>query len=198
MHQIEKEKYEKMWLHPAYRVHSPGLNCVEAFLTHFHGRFQEGDTLIDFGCGSGRAGFHFFFQGFSVCLVDIAANCLDEAHVDLLSLCSERICFLQACLWDLPPSLQAADWIYCCDVLEHLPDHTIDRALQQMAMRCKKGGFFQIFLQDEPYGKLISESLHLTIRPQEWWLEKIKRHFTVEAFGPEIPGFRFSTFLSRG
>ena len=45
-------------------------------------------------------------------------------------------------------------------------------ALSQMAARTRRGGFFQIYLQEEPFGELIGEKLHLTVRPKEWWVEK--------------------------
>lgn len=193
----EKEKYEKMWRRPEYREISPGLNAAEEFLNHFQKRFKPADTLMDLGCGSGKAGAFFFFQGFSVQLVDIAYNCLDESYVPLLSLAGETFRFTEACLWDLPADLGRVDWIYCCDVLEHLPEPFIDRALLQMAKRTGRGGFLQIFLKDEPFGNLIQDSLHLTIRPKKWWIDKISSHWKIEAFGPELEGFRFSVFISR-
>lgn len=191
----EKQKYEKMWTCPEYRQISPGLNAAHDFLHHFQDRFGQADTLMDLGCGTGKAGVFFFLHGFSVQLVDIASNCLDEAYRPLLSLAGSTLSFREACLWDLPADLGRVDWLYCCDVLEHLPETTIDQAFTQMAERMGKGGFLQIFLKDEPFGTLIQESLHLTIRSKEWWIEKINGPFRIDAFGPEIEGFRFSVFI---
>lgn len=192
---LEKQKYEKMWTRPEYREISPGLNAAHDFLHHFQERFEEADTLLDLGCGTGKAGVFFFLRGFRVQLVDIASNCLDEAYRPLLSLADSKLSFKEACLWDLPADLGRFDWLYCCDVLEHLPECMVDQAFAQMAERTGKGGFLQIFLKDEPFGTLIQESLHLTIRSKEWWIEKISRYFHVEGFGPEIEGFRFSVFI---
>jgi ubiquinone/menaquinone biosynthesis C-methylase UbiE len=195
MYLSEKEKYERMWRCPEYREISPGLNAVHDFLHHFQGRIKEADTLMDLGCGTGKAAAFFFFHGFSVQLVDIASNCLDETYTPLLSLAENAFRFKEACLWELPADLEKVDWLYCCDVLEHLPEEFVDRALEQMAERTRKGGFLQIFLNEEPFGSLIQESLHLTIRTKKWWIDKISSHWQIEAFGPEIEGFRFSVFI---
>ncbi len=184
-----------MWCRPEYRHNSPGFNAVGEFFRHFKGQIVEGESIIDFGCGTGMASSAFFFEGLSVRMVDIAANCLDEKVVHLLTLCPEKIAFIEACLWKLPKFLDQADWIYCCDVLEHLPTKYIDIALFQMASRTKKGGFLQIFLKEEPYGDLIEKKLHLTVQSKEWWLDKIKKYWKIDAFGPEIEGYRFSVYI---
>lgn len=195
MQKEEQQKYEAMWGHDAYRLSSPGCEAAACFLTHFGPKIEQGDAVIDFGCGTGRAGAFFLSQGFNVRLVDIAANCLDENVASLTALFPQEIVFVNGCLWDLPASLESAAWAYCCDVLEHLPQAHIDAALFQMAQRTKKGGFFQIFLKDEPFGLMIGKRLHLTIQPKEWWIEKISAHWAIEDFGPEIPGSRFTVFV---
>jgi len=186
-----------MWRRPEYRQNSPGFHAVGEFFKYFQDQIDEGDSIIDFGCGTGQAGAFFFVEGLSVHMVDIASNCLDEKVSHLLSLCPEKIAFIEACLWDLSESLSPADWIYCCDVLEHLPEKHVDAALFHMASRTKKGGFLQIFLKEEPFGDLIGKKLHLTVQSKEWWVDKIKKYWKVDAFGPEVEGYRFSVYIKR-
>ncbi|HEY2810446.1 MAG TPA: class I SAM-dependent methyltransferase [Rhabdochlamydiaceae bacterium] len=193
MQKREKNKYEEMWRCPQYRCHSPGLQVAKDFLQFFDQHMHEGESLIDFGCGTGKAGAFFYTQGLRVRMVDIASNCLDEDVA--AGLCPDRLSFTSACLWDLPDTMEPADWIYCCDVLEHLPQKHVDSALSQMAKRTKKGGFLQIFLQKEPFGKLIDKRLHLTLQPQEWWISQISKYWEIKEFGPEVLGFRFSVFV---
>jgi len=194
----EKQKYEAMWEHAEYRLSSPGFEAASCFFDHFKERIQEGDSILDFGCGTGRTSSLFFSKGLFVRMIDIASNCLDENIISLMHLFPHAIEFMEASLWELPSTVASADWIYCCDVLEHLPSEQVDAALFQMAKRTKKGGFLQIFLKDEPFGLMIGKRLHLTIQPKEWWIEKISKYWKIEGFGPEIKNSRFTVFVVPG
>lgn len=194
----EKEKYIKMWNIPVYRSVSPGNNLAEHFLDYFSKEMQAGDTLTDFGCGTGRAAHRFLERGLNVQLIDIAPNCLDGEIQALTLILPHRIAFTEACLWELDSDTQTTDWLYCCDVMEHLPPDKVAQTLQQLACRNKKGGCFQIFLEDDlAFGTLSQEHLHLTIQTQKWWVAQLSKHWEVLAFGPEVPGLRFSCFVKK-
>ena len=191
----EKTKYEKMWGNEPYRANSPGYNSVADFLACIKSRKSSSDSLIDFGCGTGVVSIPFLEEGFKVSLVDIADNCLNDNIHALTFLFPELITFFLAPLWELPSSLEKSDWIYCMDVLEHLPPERVDKALSEMAKKTKKGGALQVFLQDEGMGKIVGETLHLTIRPLDWWLEKISNYWVVEEVQPIIPGVRYCIYI---
>lgn len=156
--QEEKDKYEKTWKHFGYRIYSPGENAVPDFLE----RNPKRGTLIDFGCGLGRATKLLIEAGFAAKGVDIAANALGE-----------RIPFTEACLWDKPFS---ADWAFCCDVLEHIPPEHVDKVLDNMKT---KNCYLQIHLKEDSFGKNVGEKLHLTIQPHEWWLEQVSKRWKI-------------------
>lgn len=191
----EKQKYEKMWNNEPYRVTSPGKLSVDYFLEFIKGRFTAGDSLIDFGCGSGVAAIPFLEAGFKVRLVDIAENCLDDTIQTLTFLSPDTLSFYLASLWKLPESLEQSDWIYCIDVLEHLPTEKVELALQEMARRTRKGGALQVFLLDEGMGKMIGETLHLTIKPLRWWLDLISVYWTIEKVECILPGIRYCIYI---
>ncbi len=194
----EKEKYIKMWDIPLYRSVSPGSNLAECFLDYFFHEMKAGETLTDFGCGTGRAAHRFLERGLNVQLIDIAPNCLDGEVQALTLILPHRITFTEACLWELASGTQTTDWIYCCDVMEHLPESRVEQTLEQLAQRNTKGGCFQIFLEDDiAFGSLIKDQLHLTIRTQAWWVAQLSKHWDILAFGPEVPGLRFSCFVKR-
>src|SRR5580692_11322288 len=113
----ERAKYEKIWSFSAYRDVSPGEAFFPHFLETFQLLMQDGDSCIDFGCGTGRVAKEFMKRGVHPILVDFAANCLDEEILLWLQMFSDKMQFCKACLWELPSSLKKADWIYCCDVL---------------------------------------------------------------------------------
>lgn len=191
----EKKKYEKMWDVPSYRHTSPGYICLEILFDHFGKEIESGQSITDFGCGMGLTTMTFLEKGLKVQLVDIATNCLQDKIEALLLLASDKVSFTQASLWDLPKSLPPTDWIYCVDVLEHIPTEKVDDCLIHMKNRCLKGGVLQVFLIDEPYGDLIEEKLHLTIKPLEWWKEKISKYFHIDAIAPIIEDVRISFFI---
>lgn len=152
----ERLKYERMWEVPRYRKNSPGLIAVGDFLKHN----PIGHTLVDLGCGTGRAGLE-LSKSFSVVLFDIAGNAIDSDNT---------LPFIQGCLWEDVPK---ADIGYCCDVLEHIPTDKVDRVLDNLFENYQQV-FMRIFLTEDTCGKEIGETLHLTVKPFEWWDNKIR------------------------
>ena len=161
LERLEREKYEKVWEDDRYRRYSPGEGLVhEAFMSM---NMKPGDSLIDYGCGTGRALEHFIGWGLTVTGVDIAENCM-ETDVN----------FVRACLWNLP-DLQST-WGYCTDVMEHIPEEMVLPVLEQIAERSERGVFFQIALTKDASGPLIlGEPLHLTVKPMDWWFDVLSQ-----------------------
>ncbi|NGX26488.1 MAG: hypothetical protein K940chlam6_00411 [Chlamydiae bacterium] len=176
----EKSKYDIIWRdHPSYRECSPGEAFATFFFDGFKGEIRAGQTIIDFGCGTARVAKDFLSKGLNITLVDISPYCLDEEIRHLLTLFANQLHFQQGCLWQLPESLKSAYWIYCCDVLEHIPEDFIDVCLEQMAKRTRYGGYFSICLQEDLAGKRLGHPLHLTVKEKAWWERKIDQHFTI-------------------
>jgi 2-polyprenyl-3-methyl-5-hydroxy-6-metoxy-1,4-benzoquinol methylase len=135
---------------------------------------RAGESVTDFGCGTGRAARVFQRHGLRVLAVDHAANCLDKGIPVPLEI---------ACLWDLPPH-PVTDHGFCADVMEHVPPEHVEATLAGIARRVSRAAFFKISTVPDGCGKLIGETLHLTVRPAGWWLETVGRHFRVRAATP--------------
>lgn len=161
----ELSKYQRMWAHPSYRHGSPGERAVNDFLKGC--AWKPGDTLTDVGAGTGRAGRKLAAQGLRVTLLD----CCPEANETDLP-CRQVI------LWDLPASIPRFDWIYCVDVLEHIPPEYVGSTLDALAAITIKGGYLQIALFNDGFGKLIGERLHLTVKPLDWWKPHISARWS--------------------
>ena len=161
----EEAKYRAVWTTvPDYRCYSPGLNAApEAFSAC---GMRKGESLLDLGCGTGRAGAWFHKQGMNVTLLDLC----DKAPECQLP-------FVVACLWE-PSELPPFDWIFCCDVLEHLPPEKVGPALDVIAGLMEKGGYLQVFTApDAGWGGI--GDLHLTVRDASWWAAMIEQRMEI-------------------
>jgi len=165
----ECQKYLKVWNVPAYRVVSPGEDCVDTFLEAVKDIMPDhkGQTLIDFGCGTGRAAMK-LDETFKVTPMDFAWNCLDENVKEHFG---DR--FVEHDITKKTPL--RADWGYCTDVMEHLPE--ADDALDVIFEACGNV-FFQIATVEDHFGKHpdIQDHLHLTVWNYTKWLKKFAEH----------------------
>ena len=95
--------------------------------------------------------------------------------------------FLHETLWnDLRPAVYvlhanqpevfglAVDYVYCCDVLEHLPTQFTMLAVDQLLRVAKKGVFLSVFFHQDGYGPWVGRPLHLTVQPFTWWRDALK------------------------
>lgn len=180
----EKAKYEKIWAVPGYRVNSPGEGLVDCFAA-----VTPTGTLIDLGCGTGRAGLKLRDLGFEVTLFDLTKAALDKKTIQA------GLPFIEGNLWGNCLFWAPFDWIYCTDVLEHIPPEHIDATLDNMARITGLGGFLQIAMFEDGFGKYIGDTLHLTIQTEEWWMEKITKRWEVKSY--ESAGGRLIVFLGR-
>lgn len=158
----ERLKYEQVWSFDEYRRYAPGESLVDKAIQDLG--IQAGDSLLDFGCGTGRATRSFMEKGICAEGIDHASNCLDK---------DVNITLHRHCLWYLPPTL-TADWGFCTDVMEHIPTDKVHDVLMAVRMATKNGAFFQINCLPDKMGSLIGEKLHLTVRNPDWWHDAAK------------------------
>lgn len=170
----ERLKYWKAFSWKPYRKNCPGERLATYFRGHI--KWNYGDTVIDLGCGTGRAGAALAAKQFNVTLFDL----LNAVDPDI------NLPFIEGNIWDLS-ALPVFDWIYCADVLEHVPPEQVDNTLTGMARITRKGGLLSISHIIDECGKQIDEQLHLTIKPPSWWREKIEKLWTVTSWEVNHP-----------
>jgi len=167
MDRLEKEeskKYTKMWAFDSYRERSPGMRFINKAIDAIHP--EEGASIIDLGCGTGRTSNHLSELGYKVTALDIAENACTEYAGD----------FIQSCIWSIPSNTGKFNYGVCFDVMEHLPTEKVDKSIKCVARHCDIA-YFQIanFVCHE--GDKIGESLHLTVKSADWWLNAMKKHY---------------------
>ena len=123
-------------------------------------------TLVDLGCGTGRAGLALSELGFQVTLMDFAGNAIDSQIDGKLPFVDRDLCGW----W---PPKEHWDWGYCCDVMEHLPPEQVCPVLERITAHCSNV-FFTIHFGPDHFGELIGHPLHLTVQPFAWWRGVLK------------------------
>jgi hypothetical protein len=83
--------------------------------------------------------------------------------------------------WDLTKEIPASSPCgFCTDVMEHIPTEDVDTVIKNI-MDCSARVFFQISTIDDIGGALIGATLHLTVKPHNWWEDRFKAlGYTVE------------------
>lgn len=184
----EREIYERMWAHPGYRKVAPGERSVEQFMRQ--ARPRKGATVIDFGCGTGRASLLMALPppvggSMNVTMLDFADNSLDDDIRDMLPHQADVLRFHQA---DLTEKIQhKAAYGFCTDVMEHIPPEDVGKVLDNILMAAPHV-FFSISTTEDGCGILVGHPLHLTVKPYEWWLEQFRKrecliHWSAESSG---------------
>jgi 2-polyprenyl-3-methyl-5-hydroxy-6-metoxy-1,4-benzoquinol methylase len=71
------------------------------------------------------------------------------------------------------------DYVYCTDVLEHVETDLVDNVLDDLRALTKKKAYVLICLQ--PSVKLLPDGSdpHKTVKPPEWWMERLEKRFAV-------------------
>ena|SRR5215475_9598286 len=158
---VERDKYREIWGVDEYRAHSPGMENVERFLSVV--KASGSCSVIDLGCGEGRAGLEFFKRGFFVTWLDITDAALAPEV--------PRHRFIELPVWQLM-RLQSYDFGFCCDVMEHVPTEYVMLAFDRILATCDLA-YFSIAMRPDMFGQAIGKPLHLTVRDFAWWRDHI-------------------------
>ncbi|HEY1171408.1 MAG TPA: glycosyltransferase family 29 protein [Verrucomicrobiae bacterium] len=134
-----------------------------------------GKKILEFGAGNGGLSAQLEKWGNEVTAFEVATNAFDKIQ------CSHKV---NDSALGLPYVTEKHDLFVSADVLEHLTENDIRLVLREAARTCS-----EIFLavSTRPSGLLgpKGENLHLTVRPNEWWVQQVGRWFEVKAY----PGY---------
>lgn len=156
----ERETYEKVWEIAEYSTESPGVLFLPAFLEM--GSPSKEHPILDAGCGAGAGMNALHEQGFR--------NVYGADIVDVRKGYAADCDFWQTPLWNILP---VADWVYCCDVLEHVPEEFTMLVIARLLEVSSRGVFLSICLEPDNFGALVGQALHKTVRPFTWWRDRL-------------------------
>jgi len=169
----EKDCYEEMWGVAQYADVSPGEQFAPVFdqLVREAGHLYPGDlTVLDAGCGSGKGAVALATLGYRVTMCDLTDAGLIPAAKDLP--------FSEAVLWNRLHQRYVLggqyDYVYCTDVLEHLPTVFVGLAISRMLAVARKGLFLSVALGPDAMGVWVGRPLHQTVQGFPWWRDHLK------------------------
>jgi SAM-dependent methyltransferase len=175
----ERATYAEMWAVDEYAAFSPGETYVPMFLDM--AGISEGQawpgSVLDAGCGAGKGALALAQRGFRVTLCDLTdAGLLPDVRGAL------TLPFHQAVLWhDLRPVVgQWFDYVYCCDVLEHVPPQFTMLVIHRLLQVARKGVFLSISLMPDGFGPWVGKSLHQSVQTFPQWKQQIEAIATVQ------------------
>lgn len=114
-------------------------------------------TLIDYGCGQAMAHPEINFEGGGVNLT------LYDPAVERYSAKPQGI----------------FDAAICTDVLEHIPEEDLDEVISDLDRYGSKMVFVTVCCRKAKQILPDGRNAHVTVKPEEWWLEKLPDRFIV-------------------
>ena len=167
----EQKKYEALYVGDKYRnKYKPGINFINQNKLNINNKSVALKSLIEFGSGEGHVIKYFRDKGVDCYGTDIAGNSLSYPELDEYRYIMD--------LGELQDFDKEFEFIFSCDVFEHLPTESIDNLLENMKRAAPKGrAVVRIALYLDARGQHdITKALHLTVKPSTWWLDKFKEH----------------------
>lgn len=134
-----------------------------------HEQAIDFDSVLDIGCSHGWALKHFLLSGKDV-------EGIDPSTIAVLECEKNKVPAHLGVAHDLPFNDQQFDLVISTDTFEHIdPDH-VEESIQELQRVANNVIAMRICPQvDQAHWKQhAGHDLHLTVKPIEWWLEKIQ------------------------
>jgi 2-polyprenyl-3-methyl-5-hydroxy-6-metoxy-1,4-benzoquinol methylase len=176
----EAELYETMWGVPAYSTFSPGATYAPIFLDLTGDRLCFGHKVLDAGCGSGKGALalHAMRDDLDIRLCDLTPEGLVED--------ARAFPFYRAVLWQslkgIGPYVHGGkyDWVYCTDVLEHIPTPFTMLVVSRLMEVAREGVFISVSLMPDSFGVWVGKPLHQTVQSFVQWRDQFAELADVE------------------
>ncbi|MBU2118664.1 MAG: class I SAM-dependent methyltransferase [Alphaproteobacteria bacterium] len=156
----EIKKYDTVFRDSGYRSReaSQGLRYVAKLCATY--KFS---STLDVGCGPGWSVVEFLIRGKKAQGVESCEYLFKEELRVPAGLGAVK----RASITEIPHPAETFDMVFCTDVLEHVPEQDVHKALSELIRVSKKYVFCSICSEEAicfPHLKL-----HCTVKPREWW-----------------------------
>jgi SAM-dependent methyltransferase len=160
----EVERYNQAWETGDYDPMIGLLYTRCLYRTFF---FDDYNTILDVGCGTGAAvRYHREIgekEAYGIDFAEPATKFWDKLQVkDWCTVASAE---------DIPYKDNTFDMVTCTDVLEHIPESSVVKVLQEM-LRVGKNFFFTVALVPAKHKMPHDGSEpHICLKPAVWWIK---------------------------
>jgi ubiquinone/menaquinone biosynthesis C-methylase UbiE len=175
--QHELEKYIDVYTYGTtstpgiYGHNNWGADCYEYIKT------LNIQSLLDVGCGKGV-----FVNDMSTMFNIPYVYGLDIASVRLgKHIQNENINWIDSQAHDIPMNDNSIEYITSFDCLEHVLQEDVDAIVDEFHRVCTKGLILRITYRQAHERSKDGEVLHMTVQPQDWWIEKFSRKFELNS-----------------
>jgi ubiquinone/menaquinone biosynthesis C-methylase UbiE len=121
-----------------------------------------GGRVLAVGCGMGVLVRALLMAGLDATGLDVAPACIEHGNA------TSPGRFVHGSILELPFDDDAFDVVVCTDVLEHLGEADVDRAISELVRVSRRGLYLTIAT-----GPDRDRTWHLTIRDRLWWERKL-------------------------
>lgn len=130
-------------------------------------------SLLDVGCGIGV-----FINDMNIQFKIPKLYALDIASVRLgKHIPNENINWIDSQAHDIPLKDSSVEYITSFDCLEHVLEEDVDSIVDEFYRICSKGLILKIAYRQAHERSLDGQGLHMTVRPEQWWIDKFSRLF---------------------
>ena len=150
----EVEKYSDCYTRSYYRLSGHREHKVLKNLREITGSY------LDVGCGRGEV------------IQEARKRGIDAKGCEIVPYLCDGETIVEGGLDGLPFEDRAFDYVSCYDVVEHLPEEDVDKAISELLRVTNKVLF--VTTNDGP-SVVDGMVLHLTRKPFLWWTEKLSR-----------------------
>jgi len=145
----------------------------------------ENKSILDCGCGHSTLRKYIKFKTYTG--IDVASY---QINKNISNNKDSNVTFIHGSLTEtLPFKDNEFDYVFCLDVLEHIPEKYIDVVLKEM-FRVGKVFIYSICLTESKGLDKNGNNLHLTVKDELWWKHKIKNCGYIVKHGEQIKNGR--------
>jgi SAM-dependent methyltransferase len=170
----ERTLYEDVLALEHYGDFSPGVAYLPAFLDMIGQPRLDGCRVLDAGCATGKGAVALAEAGAQVDVLDLTYDGLVPAARGFPQLRPSPI-------WNgvARPGGLIYDYVYCCDVLEHVEPAFTMLCVDELLDIVSQGLFLSIALVPDQFGVWVGRPLHQTVQAFTWWRDHLAELGTV-------------------